>query len=191
MKKYQSFFIWKVSVLEVKFSKYVKRRVFVMLWHPWLSQNVPSECAGWSESSLGTHLRWYVFWRSGSFVSKPSVVLVCINFIFLIFWDYDWCWTLFILMKRYNQMVSAIIMWAKTSSGLCGKRRPRSACAFARSGQGLCCPQTESLHTIEYFNGEQMPGWDFAHVPDDVNPHILRMLEDTFSLGVAHVNPSS
>ena len=24
-----------------------------------------------------------------------------------------------------------------------------------------------------------MPGWDFAHVQDDVNPHSLRMLEDT------------
>ena len=65
---------------------------------------------------------------------------------------------------------------AKTSSGICGQRRPRSACASAQSDQGLRCPQTESLNTIECFNGEQMPGRDFAHVKDIVNLHILRML---------------
>ena len=32
-----------------------------------------------------------------------------------------------------------------------------------------------------------MPGWDFAHVQDDVNPNILRMLENTFSLDTAHL----
>ena len=32
-----------------------------------------------------------------------------------------------------------------------------------------------------------MPGWDFAHVEDDVNPHILRMLQDTFFLDAAHI----
>ena len=30
-----------------------------------------------------------------------------------------------------------------------------------------------------------MPGWDWAHAQDDVNPHILRMDEGTFSLDVA------
>ena len=40
----------------------------------------------------------------------------------------------------------------------------------------------ESLHTIECVNGEQMPGWNFAQVQDDLNPHTLRMLEGTFSL---------
>ena len=30
-----------------------------------------------------------------------------------------------------------------------------------------------------------MPGQDFAQVQDDVNPHILRMLEGTFSLDAA------
>ena len=28
-----------------------------------------------------------------------------------------------------------------------------------------------------------------AHVQDDVNPHILRMLEDTFLLEAAHIAP--
>ena len=30
-----------------------------------------------------------------------------------------------------------------------------------------------------------MPGQDFSHVQDDVNPHLLRMLEGTFSLDAA------
>ena len=29
----------------------------------------------------------------------------------------------------------------------------------------------------ECFNGEQMLGWDFAHMPDDANPQILHLLE--------------
>ena len=32
-----------------------------------------------------------------------------------------------------------------------------------------------------------MPGWDFASVQDDVNPHILHMLEGTFWLNAAHI----
>ena len=40
---------------------------------------------------------------------------------------------------------------------------------------------------IECFNDEQMSGSDVAHVQDDVNPHILRMLKGTFSLGSAHL----
>ena len=70
---------------------------------------------------------------------------------------------------------------------MCGQQRPRSGCADEPSDQDLRCPQTESLDTIECFNAKQMPGWDFAHVHDDVNPHILRMLEGTFSLNAAHL----
>ena len=36
------------------------------------------------------------------------------------------------------------------------KQRPKSDCASAQSDQDLRCPQTESLDTIECFNGEQM-----------------------------------
>ena len=76
------------------------------------------------------------------------------------------------------------------SSGILGQRRPRSACASAQSDQGLCCPQTESLDTIECFNGEKMPGLDFkiAHVQDDLNSHILYKLEGTFSFDATHVS---
>ena len=42
------------------------------------------------------------------------------------------------------------------SSGICGQRRPRSACASAQSDQGLPCPLTESLDPTECMNVEQM-----------------------------------
>ena len=42
-------------------------------------------------------------------------------------------------------------------------------------------------YTIECFNGEQMPGWDFALVQDDANPHILHMLEGMFLLDAAQL----
>ena len=74
------------------------------------------------------------------------------------------------------------------SSDMCGQRRPRSACASAQSDQDLCCPLTDSLDTTECIPGEEMPWWDFAHVQDDVYPHILRMLEGTFSLNTAHID---
>ena len=32
-----------------------------------------------------------------------------------------------------------------------------------------------------------MPGCDFVHVPDDVNLHVLCILEGTFSLDAAHL----
>ena len=37
------------------------------------------------------------------------------------------------------------------------------------------------------FQWRQIPGWDFAHVRVDVIPHILRMLEGTFSLDAARI----
>ena len=39
------------------------------------------------------------------------------------------------------------------SSGICGQRRPRSACAFAQSDRALHCPLTEPLDTTEYTDG--------------------------------------
>ena len=58
-------------------------------------------------------------------------------------------------------------------------------CADAQSDQGFRCPQTESLDTTEYFNGEKMPGLYFVHVQDDVSLHILQMFDGTFSLDAA------
>ena len=79
-------------------------------------------------------------------------------------------------------------IWAarceSVSSGICGQRRPRSACASAHSDQGLRCPQTESLDT-KGVNGKQM---HLAYLSAcDVNPYNLRMFEDTFSLDAAHL----
>ena len=41
---------------------------------------------------------------------------------------------------------------------------------------------TESLDIVEYFNGKEMPGWDFAHVRNDVTTHIFLMFEGIFLL---------
>ena len=32
-----------------------------------------------------------------------------------------------------------------------------------------------------------MPRWEYAHVQDDSNPHLLRMFEDIFLLDTAHM----
>ena len=52
----------------------------------------------------------------------------------------------------------------------------------AQSDQGLCFPLTESLDTIECINGQQMPGWDFAHAWD-ASESVSFAHEDTVSLG--------
>ena len=51
----------------------------------------------------------------------------------------------------------------------------------AQSDQGFHCPQTESFNTIECSNEEQMPQWDFAHVQDYENPHILHVWRHFFA----------
>ena len=57
-------------------------------------------------------------------------------------------------------------IWAapckNVSSGIYGQRR-------TRSDQGLHCPLIESLGTTEGINGEQRPGWYFAHAQNDLN----------------------
>ena len=59
----------------------------------------------------------------------------------------------------------------------------------------VLCFQGQSFLTFilssaeSHLNGEQMPGLDFAHVQDDVNPHILRMLKGIFfRVFAAHVS---
>ena len=63
----------------------------------------------------------------------------------------------------------------KRSLGICGQRKPRSACASAQSDQGLHCPLTESLDTTECMNGEQGTGWYFAHAQDDLSAHFAHV----------------
>ena len=88
---------------------------------------------------------------------------------------------------EYSLVVSYMgrAMWK--SSSICGQRSPRSDCAYTQSDLGLRCPLLESLYNIECMHGEQRQGWDLVHAHDDVNLHILRMLQDTFSLGTAQM----
>ena len=51
----------------------------------------------------------------------------------------------------------------------------------------LHCPHTESLDTTECMNGEQRPGWYFAHAQDNLNLRMLRMFEGIFSLDADHI----
>ena len=54
-------------------------------------------------------------------------------------------------------------------SGICGQRRPRSACTSTQSYHGLHCPLTESLDTTECINSPESKG------PDDTL-HMRRMI---------------
>ena len=56
-----------------------------------------------------------------------------------------------------------------------------------QSSQGLHCPLIESLDITECINGEQMPGWYFAQVQDDLYLSILRVFEGKFSLDAANL----
>ena len=67
-------------------------------------------------------------------------------------------------------------------------RRPRSACVSAQSDQDLYCPLIKSLDIAEFMNGEQRPGWYFAHA-HDLNLHILHKFEGTFSLDAVYFIP--
>ena len=51
-------------------------------------------------------------------------------------------------LSKDNQAVPC----ENVSSCICGQPRPRSACASAQSDQGLHCPLTESLDTIDCIN---------------------------------------
>ena len=55
------------------------------------------------------------------------------------------------------------------SLGMCRLQRPRLACTSMQSEQGLHCLLTRSLDTTACMNGEQRPGYYFAHVQDDLN----------------------
>ena len=103
--------------------------------------------------------------------------------------------TFSVILKHPNAQCSNYAEYGNRSAAPCenvssriyGQWRPRSACASAQSDQGLHYPLTKSQDTIEYMNGDQSTGWYTAHVQDDVNPYILRMLEDTFAHDKAQI----
>ena len=77
-------------------------------------------------------------------------------------------------------------MWAaqceNVSSGICGQRKPRSACASAQTDRDLNCSLLEWLNSTECMNGEQRPGgWYFAHAQDDLNLRILHARRHFFA----------
>ena len=67
-----------------------------------------------------------------------------------------------------------------------GKDPDQTAHAHAQSDQGLHCPLTESLATIEGMNG-QRPRQYFAHAQDDLNRCIFRVFEGSVSLDEAQL----
>ena len=60
-----------------------------------------------------------------------------------------------------------------------------------QSDQGLNCLLTESLDPTECINGKHRPRGCFAHVLDDLNLHILRIFEGTFTFDAAQKMYSS
>ena len=58
--------------------------------------------------------------------------------------------------------------------------------AKAQISPRIRCSLT-SLDTTECMNGEQRPGWYFAHAQEDFKPRTLRMFETTFSLDAAFI----
>ena len=66
-----------------------------------------------------------------------------------------------------------------------GQRRPRSDCADAQSDQGLRCPPSQPLNTIDPYQWKVKARMRPSHAQDVVNQHILCLLEGTFSLGAA------
>ena len=96
-------------------------------------------------------------------------------------------YSLFLLYVSQLYIVSLAAPFQTMCPGTCGQWRPRSACASTQSEQGLRCPQTDSLDTIECISREQIPGWRFEYMQDYVNMHTLRIFEGTFSLEAAHL----
>ena len=114
--------------------------------HPWLFKMCQvkilirlCECAGWSESSLGTRVRWYVFWRFGSFgrCQKKCV------FSRIGRYESAQCHERrHILARRgtFGRVKHYIILSRGTAFSticMCAQRRLRSVCAVVQSDQSL------------------------------------------------------
>ena len=124
------------------------------------------------------------------------------------------------MQKEQEEILMHDIVWTalceNVSSGICGQRRPRSACASAQSDLGFHSLLTELLATTDpasilYFTAGRyrlvsypdgpitarcrliknaywgLYEWSKAHAQDDLKLHILRMLEGIFSLGAAQL----
>ena len=95
-----------------------------------------------------------------------------------------------IVSRKVRNDASTVILLAlpceTVCSGICGQRRPRSACASAQSDQGLRCPLTDSLDTTEYMSRAKARMIRCACAgPRMIWLHILRIFEGAFSLDAA------
>ena len=81
----------------------------------------------------------------------------------------DWAFCCLVLFCLHSTISNGLCHPKNVSLGICEQWRPRSACTSVQSDQGLHCPLTESLGTIESMNGEQRHRWNFGHVKNDVN----------------------
>ena len=70
---------------------------------------------------------------------------------------------------------------------ICGQWELRSVCESAQSDQGFLCPLTELFNTIEWSMESKCPDETLRKRGMNMNLCILRMLEDTFSLGAARI----
>ena len=124
---------------------------------------------------------WFEFhWALMSEGIFPDIVALMINN--QLFSEEAFSPEYFSRSQVYHSFINGRRLCENEPSGVCGQRRPRSACASAQADQGLHCPLIESLDTTECIIAEQRPGRYFAHAQDDSNLCVLRMLEDIFSL---------
>ena len=68
----------------------------------------------------------------------------------------------------YGILYKPTVTCENMPSGLCVQRKPRSACASTQSDQGIRCPFTESLDTINNVAKHQMSRPDRADVQADL-----------------------
>ena len=98
-------------------------------------------------------------------ISLPRVSKTDIGYFRLFPWNYpfkhlrhEYCFYLWPCVIREDKVR---IHWPtpceNVSSGICGQRRLRSACASSQADQGLHCRLTKSLDTTKCINGEQGP----------------------------------
>ena len=79
--------------------------------------------------------------------------------------------------KRFGKLTS--FSFKRLEFSQMGRAMRRHGFGHIRTAKATThrCPHEEALNTVDSFNWEQIPGLEFAHVQDIVNPQNLRMLE--------------
>ena len=145
-----------------------------------------------NEMTLNKLVKLTMLWTTGPWV-LCIISLLLTSPITSFIMSFIFC-RIYFLMIRYSDMpynVLVIILAVpceNVSSVICGQQRPRSACTCRQSDHGLHCLLTKSLDTIACIIGEQMPGWDFAHMFDESESVYFTHGQRQLSLGAAHLN---